>query len=106
MNKVTHWTVPADHPAFAGHFPSNPIFPGVVLLDIALHIITEATGIDLDVCEISTVKFLSPVLPNEQISIQHTLLETGAIRFEIVCGARKIATGRVINNSLKSRVLV
>lgn len=101
MNDVTQWTVPADHPAFAGHFPGNPTVPGVVLLDIALHAITAATGIDLAVCEISTVKFLSPVLPNEQIGIQHTLLETGAIRFEILSGTRKIATGRVINNSPK-----
>lgn len=102
MNNVTHWTVPANHPAFAGHFPGNPTVPGVVLLDIALHAITTATGIDLAVCEISTVKFLSPVLPNEQISIEHTVLPTGAVRFEIVCGTRKIASGRVINHSDKS----
>ncbi|HEC59117.1 hypothetical protein LCGC14_0849180 [marine sediment metagenome] len=105
MNNVTHLTIPADHPAFAGHFPGNPTVPGVVLLDIALHAITTATGTDLAVCEISTVKFLSPVSPNEPISIEHTLLPTGAIRFEIVCGTRKIATGRVINHSSKSTTL-
>jgi len=106
MNNVTKWTVPADHPAFAGHFPENPTVPGVVLLDVALHTIAAATGINLDVCEISSVKFLSPVSPNEQILIQHTLLETGAIRFEILSSSRKIAIGRVINNSAKSTLLV
>lgn len=99
MNNVIQWTIPAEHPAFAGHFPGNPTVPGVVLLDMALHAITTATGIDLALCEISTVKFLSPVLPNEPINIQHTLLETGAIDFKIFCNTRKIAIGRVIHHS-------
>jgi len=48
MNKVTHWTVPLDHPAFAGHFPDTPILPGVVLIDTELQAITNARGIELD----------------------------------------------------------
>tara|TARA_R110002050_G_scaffold1244_4_gene8659 strand:- start:91944 stop:92264 length:321 start_codon:yes stop_codon:yes gene_type:complete len=102
MSNVTQWTVPADHPAFAGHFPGNPTVPGVVLLDIALHAITTATSIDLAICEISSVKFLSPVLPGEHIYIQYTVLESGSIRFEILSDTRKIATGRVINKPSKS----
>lgn len=101
MKNSSQWTVPENHPAFAGHFPGNPTVPGVVLLDIALHAITAATGIDLVKCEISTVKFLSPVSPNEHIFIQHTLLKTGAIQFEIFSNTRKIAIGRVINNASK-----
>ncbi|WP_223247369.1 hypothetical protein [Sulfuriferula sp. AH1] len=63
MNRLCHWTVPADHPAFAGHFPGMPILPGVVLLDIALQAIADANSIALDSCEIGSVKFLSPAAP-------------------------------------------
>lgn len=96
MNNATHWTVPVDHPAFAGHFPGTPILPGVVLLDTALNTITMATGIALDNCEISSVKFLSPASPGDELLIQHTLLTSGTIRFDIMAGMRKIASGSIV----------
>jgi len=99
MNQSTHWTVPLDHPAFAGHFPGTPILPGVVLLDIALLAIADTCGIALDQCEISTVKFLSPASPGDELEIQHTPSASGAIRFDIVAGARKIASGSILGKS-------
>ena len=38
------WRVPADHPAFAGHFPGHPIVPGVVLLDRAVQMAQRLRG--------------------------------------------------------------
>ena len=95
MNSATHWIVPADHPAFAGHFPGAPILPGVMLLDTALHAIAAATGIALDICEISSVKFLSPASPGEELVIRHMLTTSGTIRFDVAAGMRKIASGSV-----------
>lgn len=89
------WTVPVDHPAFAGHFPGTPIVPGVALLDMALHHIAEAAGLALDTCTIGSVKFLSPAQPGDEVMIEHTVTASGAIRFEITAGARKIASGSV-----------
>ena len=59
--------IAADHPAFAGHFPGQPIVPGVVLLDeavraLAAHAACEPTAIDLGVA-----KFLRPVKPGEAV---------------------------------------
>jgi len=96
MNNTAHWTVPVDHPAFAGHFPGTPILPGVMLLDAVLHAIAAATGIALDTCEISSVKFLSPARPGEELAIQHILSASGNIRFDILTGTRKIASGSVV----------
>lgn len=99
MNNVTHWTVPPDHPAFAGHFPGTPILPGVILLDSALQAIAAATGIALDRCEIGSVKFLSPAGPGDELVIQHSISASGAIRFDITAGMRKIASGNIVPES-------
>lgn len=72
-----------------------PIVPGVVLLDEALHAISEATGASLANCHINSVKFLSPLKPGEAVVIEHEVQENGSIRFEIMCGERKIVTGSV-----------
>ena len=98
MTTQTPLTIPADHPAFAGHFPGMPIVPGVVLLDEALHAIGTTTGISLAACFINSVKFLSPLKPGEAIVIEHEVQENGSIRFEILCGTRKIAAGNVSPN--------
>ncbi len=100
MNDAIHWTVPPDHPAFAGHFPGTPILPGVMLLDTVLHAIATANGISLDGCEISSVKFLSPATPGDTLLIQHKLSAHGAIRFDIMSGSRKIASGSLLPGSL------
>jgi 3-hydroxymyristoyl/3-hydroxydecanoyl-(acyl carrier protein) dehydratase len=84
-----------DHPAYAGHFPGMPIMPGVVLLDEALHAIGAALQADLSACRINAVKFLSPVTPGEPVRVDYETLDTGAIRFELVSGARKVASGSV-----------
>jgi 3-hydroxymyristoyl/3-hydroxydecanoyl-(acyl carrier protein) dehydratase len=95
MNNATHWTVPADHPAFAGHFPGTPILPGVMLLDTVLHVIAAAAGITPDICEIRSVKFLSPAKPGDELVIQHIISDGGTIHFDIVAGMRNIANGSI-----------
>jgi 3-hydroxymyristoyl/3-hydroxydecanoyl-(acyl carrier protein) dehydratase len=84
-----------DHPAYAGHFPGMPIMPGVVLLDEALHAIGQAMNADLSSCRINAVKFLSPLKPGEPVRVDYEALATGAVRFDIVSGERKVATGSV-----------
>jgi len=98
-NNAAPWIVPVDHPAFAGHFPGTPILPGVVLLDVALQIIASTSGIALDRCEISSVKFLSPASPGDELVIQYAILTSGTVRFDIVAGIRKIASGSILMKS-------
>lgn len=99
MSGVTQWMVPLDHPAFAGHFPGRPILPGVVLLDVALHVVADVAGIGLERCEISSVKFLGPAKPGDTLQIRHDFQTGGIIHFDILAGARKIASGNIVTRS-------
>ena len=55
--------IAADHPAYAGHFPGQPILPGVVLLDAAMHALAGVLGMPAASGQIKSAKFLSPVVP-------------------------------------------
>lgn len=50
------FTLPADHPSAAGHFPGTPIIPGALLLDALVAAMDMAPPI-----AIRAVKFLRPV---------------------------------------------
>lgn len=96
MDGKTTIFIAADHPAFAGHFPGVPILPGVVLLDAAVHRLTQtmrASSSDSATCQISSAKFLSPVSPGETLTITCTSTNSGNTRFDISGGDRKVATG-------------
>jgi len=60
--------VPADHASLPGHFPGNPLVPGVVLLDAVLaHIKERRPGV---LRHMPSVKFLAPVKPGERLKLR------------------------------------
>ena len=72
-----------DHPTAAGHFPSNPIVPGALILDeVVAAIAGEGSGNTNEVVHIRTTKFLQPVHPGEKLSLRWQNLAGGAIKFE------------------------
>lgn len=60
--------MPADHPSLPGHFPGNPIVPGVLLLDVIVSNLEHATG--RQVVRLQQVKFLSVLRPDEHALAQ------------------------------------
>ena len=94
MANTSTLLVPAQHPAFNGHFPGAPLLPGVVLLDEMLRAVERdgrGTG-----WSIATAKFLQVVRPGETLTFEHELLANGALRFAIRSAGRPVATGTLV----------
>lgn len=88
---AARWTVPHDHPAFAGHFPGRPIVPGVVLLDRAVQAVEQASG--RRAVGVGSVKFLSAVGPGATLEFSWAATAAGALRIDIASGGAAVATG-------------
>ena len=59
--------VPAAHPAMPGHFPGQPIVPGVLLID---HVLAEMLRLEgLVLIRLKHVKFSSVLLPDERAHV-------------------------------------
>jgi 3-hydroxymyristoyl/3-hydroxydecanoyl-(acyl carrier protein) dehydratase len=71
---VKHSTeIALNHPALEGHFPGNPIVPGVVLLDQVIAAFKKEQGRDINIHKIPWVKFLSPLEPGERIEFSFSI---------------------------------
>jgi 3-hydroxymyristoyl/3-hydroxydecanoyl-(acyl carrier protein) dehydratase len=84
--------IDADHPALPGHFPGQPVVPGVVLLDRVACALQQWRA--LQIGRLVQVKFLRPLLPGQDAEL--TLTDNGSnIGFSIVCGDARIASGSI-----------
>ena len=85
-------SIPSNHPCLAGHFPGNPIVPGVLLLEQVALAAAAWLGQALAIRQINNVKFLSPLRPDETMNI--FLSGTPPqLRFRCECAGRLLAQG-------------
>ena len=87
-----------DHPAFAGHFPGQPIWPGVALLAEVL----EAAAADAalaallgPVPQVAVVKFLAPVLPGALLDISFQI-GARSVSFSVTESGQPAASGQLM----------
>lgn len=93
--------IPADHPAYDGHFPGSPVLPGVVLLDAVLRAVASAATAapppdhGPPLWQIASAKFQTVVRPGDALALEHTLQTNGSVRFAIRRGEQLVAHGTV-----------
>lgn len=66
-----------DHDIFKGHFPGNPVTPGVCMMQIVKELTEEFTGSSLFLKTASNVKFMAIINPFEtpDLKIQLNITE-------------------------------
>jgi 3-hydroxyacyl-[acyl-carrier-protein] dehydratase len=70
----------AADPVFGGHFPNQPLLPGVFQLEMARMGVEWLMGQQLGIREISKAKFLRPIVPAELVRMNLKISESdGAI---------------------------
>ena len=62
-------TIFAGHRVFDGHFPEQPVVPGVCTLTVIKRAVSEASGRPLMYQSIKECKFLSALIPEEDLSL-------------------------------------
>jgi predicted LPLAT superfamily acyltransferase len=92
MSSVIPLRITNDHPAFAGHFPGDPIVPGVVLLDEALFALAAEHGLDLAGCTLASAKFPSVARPGEALELESVRDASGRVRFDLRAAGRTVLT--------------
>jgi 3-hydroxyacyl-[acyl-carrier-protein] dehydratase len=86
------FAIAADHPSLPGHFPGNPIVPGVLLLDEVVNAAERWLGRAVKVRALPQVKFVQPLRPQEQARI-NLQLEGATLRFTVEKAEIVIAQG-------------
>jgi 3-hydroxymyristoyl/3-hydroxydecanoyl-(acyl carrier protein) dehydratase len=93
--------IEADHPSLPGHFPDRPIVPAAVLLNRVLECAAVYFGGEVHVGGIDHVKFLEPLLPNEDVDTTFSR-DGNRLRFTVVRDCTTIAQGslRIVDDAI------
>ncbi len=81
---------------FQAHFPGYPITPGVTFVQMAVELLGLIKGRDMDILSAKNIKFLSPVIPQEDTTLTFFFGGDGEIKVyhrDVVCASMKVTAG-------------
>lgn len=104
---VAEYDVPQDHPFFQGHFPQEPIFPGVIILEMmaqagALAVLGGANkhGQVAYLAGIDSARFKEPVRPGQtlraEVEIEFLRMGIGSARGKAFVKDKEVASAKVL----------
>lgn len=107
---VAHYKTKEDHPIFVGHFPGNPILPGVVQVEMIAQVSSFGlakvmpqaleTDIDMALLSVNSAKFRKPITPGMDLTIKTKCLKLRgdfmSTEGEIYCGDELLSQASIM----------
>jgi len=92
------------HEIFKGHFPGNPVLPGVCMIQIIKELVAEISGKTLMLVTGNTIKFQNPVVPeaNKEITADFKLKQSEGI----ISVNAQISSANIVYSSFKGEFRV
>jgi 3-hydroxyacyl-[acyl-carrier-protein] dehydratase len=94
--------VNGDSPWFSGHFPDDPIFPGVAQLKMVADLVSSSVSSELRMKGMSRVKFRKIVRPGDllDICVSSESIEN-MYMFKITSGGEDVCSGKMAFSQMK-----
>ncbi len=87
-----------NHPSIEGHFPNNPIIPGVVILNSIIKAMENEFSIKQHQYNILNCKFVSPVVPPANMQIKFKRRQENRIDFTASIDELTVSLGAITIN--------
>lgn len=73
-----------NHPIYKGHFPQQPVVPGVCMMQLLAELTSNALGRKVQLKKANQAKFLVPIVPenapNLTVNIKYVEQEMGSLK--------------------------
>lgn len=93
--------VPADSSWFSGHFPGEPILPGIALVYLVKQVIArgrQKKREKLQFYALRRIRFTQPVRPGDSLSVNINAEDAGEeilFHFKVVCRGNIVSSGMI-----------
>lgn len=65
------------HPVYQGHFPGNPITPGVLTLHMIRECVSQETGRQLHYSTVKSCRFVALIRPGDMLRLHRQITDNG-----------------------------
>ncbi|KAB7895549.1 hydroxymyristoyl-ACP dehydratase [Serratia sp. Leaf50] len=88
--------LPAELFWFQGHFPGQPILPGVTQLHWVMEYARQELALAGEFAGFDVLKFQQPLLPEQRVTLTlHWLAEKNKLTFNYQVGDRQASSGKI-----------